>query len=304
MGTLFVRTLALTTTALVLLGTTACAGSAEPPAQPAAGGTTSGPSTPEPKPLGLTDAQDDIPWPAAMTLPIPKGVSFDQIENHYACDGSLLAVLVSSPDATEEDTRAYLESIQDLFLIPDDVRQGYGQDSLRDRDTGGLDTEGHIQNQPSAMDATQSVGWETLETGGYRFHLEEVTTPGIPTHVENTPPESWTDFPHPLSATFEECDARESAGFREGDGFTPASTTWTLEGSPVIQPQVQEWMEGLASEGWSVKENPAMAGPGMPEAVLTSEDHTLHYAMSGDYLTLFVRDRNLDKFLGLAQELE
>jgi hypothetical protein len=31
-------------------------------------------------------------------------------------------------------------------------------------------------------------------------------------------------------------------GHREGSGFTPASTTWTLKGSPVMQPQIQEWM--------------------------------------------------------------
>ena len=41
-----------------------------------------------------------------------------------------------------------------------------------------------------------------------------------------------------------------------------------------------------------------MAGAGMPEAILTSEDYSLLYAMSGNYLTLWVSDRNLDKFFG------
>ena len=307
MAFMFARTFSLTLTALLLLGATACAGNAEPQSEAhlesseAPSGSEAGTDASETAPTtgSLADAQGDIPWPTTMTLPTRDGVSFDQIENHYACDGTLLAVLVSSPDATEQSTRDYLESIQDLFAVPGDVRQGHGQDSIRDSDTGGMKAEGQIQDHPSAMDATKIVGWESLDAGGYRFHLQETAKPGIPVHVENTPAESWSDFPHPEAATFEDCDARESSGYRDGTGFTPASTTWTLTGSPVIQPEVQTWMEGLASEGWDVEENPAMEGAGMPEAVLTSDTHTLHYAMSGDYLTLFVSDRNLDKFLGL-----
>lgn len=303
MASTFARTFSLSLTAMLLLGTAACAGNAEPQTEPQADLSSSeaADDAPETAPTerSLQDAQGDIPWPATMTLPAPDGVSFDQIENHYACDGALLAVLVSSPDATEQSTREYLESIQDLFAIPEDVRQGGGQDSIRDSGTGGMKPQGQIQDHPSAMDATKIVGWESLDAGGYRFHLQETAKPGIPMHAENTPAESWSDFPHPEAATFEECDARESSGYREGTGFTPASTTWTLKGSPVIQPQVQAWMEGLASAGWSVEENPAMKGAGMPEAVLTSDTHSLHYAMSGDYLTLFVSDRKLDEFLGL-----
>ena len=300
MGIKLARGIAVSTSALLILGLTACAASTELPSAPADDAAVEQPAA-EPETstsLSLAEAQADIPWPDKMTLPIPEGMSFNGIESHYACDGTILGVLVSSPDATEATATSYLEGIQDRFNIPTETREGHGQDSLWDRDSDKLKQNGSVQDYPSAADATQIVSWEQLPEGGFRFNLQEVSKAGIPIHVENTPLETWMEFPHP-EAPFEDCEGRESSGYREGNGFTPASTTWTLKGSPVMQPQIQEWMEGLAADGWGVKESDAMPGAGMPEARLTSEDYTAHYSMSGDYLTLFVSDRNLDKFLGL-----
>ncbi|MFD5226126.1 hypothetical protein ACFWHT_10955 [Microbacterium sp. NPDC058342] len=300
MGSKLARGLALTTTALLMTGATACAGTPESSTEPSTAEIAAQQPATSPKPLGLAEAQGDIPWPEGMTLPVPESMSFDGIDSHFACDGTLLAVLITSPDATEETTQAYLESVQDLFAIPADVRSGHGQDSIRDRVTDGLKADGHIQDEPSAMDATKIVGWETLPTGGYRFHLQETAKPGIPVHVANTPAESWTDFPHP-DASFKDCEARESSAYREGEGFTPASTTWTLKGPPEIQPQVGEWMKGLAADGWSLSgATESGPKPGAADSILESEDHTAQYILGSDFsVTLVVSDRKLDRFLGL-----
>lgn len=297
MGIKLSHGIALTTSVLLIAGLTGCAGSSEH-AEPSS----VAPSTPEPEApqaVSLSDAQHDIPWPDGMTLPIPEAMHFDGIENHFACDGELLSVLISSPDASEGTTRSYLEGVQDLFAIPDEVRQGAGQDSLRDRTTGELKADGQIQDKPSAMDATKIVGWESLDGEGYRFHLQEVAPPGIPVQVANTPPSAWADFPRPEASGFERCEAREESGYRDGTGFTPASMTWTLTAPITAQTQVSEWMKGLATNGWKLSDaSESGPKPGAPNAKLKSADYTAQYLVGTGELTLVLSDRKLDKFLG------
>lgn len=301
MESTFVRGVRAAAGALLMLTITACAANTETSPNP--GNTLSAPSQASSTEaasddVSLAAAQGDIPWPRALTLPKPAGMSFDGIETEYACDGALLSTLVSSPDATTQTTQAYLEEVQTLFGITPDVRAGHGAGSLFDR-SGALKDDSHLQNAPSAADATQIIGWERLDTGGYRFHLQETSTPGNLIGVNDTPPTAWAAFPRP-DAGFESCIARESSGYREGTGFTPPSTTWVLTASSDVQPQLQDWMRELAADGWTTTAAESGPKPGAPQVILTSEDFTAQYVLNASSLVLFVGDRKLDKFLGLS----
>lgn len=288
---------ALATSTIVLLGLTACSSGATPSegspdqGQPVAEAPPAPPTIPS-----LRDAQQDIVWPAGLTLSAPDGLDIDSLEINSSCAGEVLHVILRLADATESDVETYLQAMQDEFAIPAENRAGHGQGSIRDS-AGLLREDSVLENAVYPNESSKAIQWRRAETGGYQVTLREQMLPGKLTATHTTPQTEWTDFPRP-DVAFDSCIQRESIAYRADFGMTPPSATWTLTAPQSAQPQIRDWMKSLAASGWTSDGGESGPHPGDERVILTSEDYTAQYLIGQEEITLFINDRTVDKLLG------